>query len=93
MSEINEIRATLIGKVQGVGFRYFTKKTANALDLTGWVRNCEDGTVELCAQGPEDTLQTFMHQIEQAFPGASVDDLVLTWHAVETPYKHFEITF
>jgi acylphosphatase len=37
--------------VQGVGFRYFVEHAANALGLAGWVRNADDGSVEVCAQG------------------------------------------
>lgn len=93
MSDIKEIHAVLIGRVQGVGFRYFTQKTANALDLTGWVRNLEDGTVEVCAQGSEDQLNVFIHQLELAFQGAQVDDLVLTWRQPSEGFQTFRITF
>ena len=41
------------GRVQGVGFRYYAVMKANQLGLTGWVRNLEDGTVEMEAEGPE----------------------------------------
>ena len=39
------------GRVQGVGFRYFVQRAANALGLTGWVRNRDDGDVEVYAAG------------------------------------------
>jgi acylphosphatase len=39
------------GRVQGVGFRYFVEHTAHALGLTGWVRNLDDGDVEVYAAG------------------------------------------
>lgn len=39
------------GRVQGVGFRCFVEHTANALGLRGWVRNVDDGTVEVYALG------------------------------------------
>ncbi|MEO2783114.1 acylphosphatase [Ligilactobacillus ruminis] len=39
------------GKVQGVGFRYRSTMLANELGLTGWVKNLEDGTVEMQVQG------------------------------------------
>jgi acylphosphatase len=44
------------GTVQGVGFRYFVRDKAAALGLTGWVRNIEDGRVEVYAAGPADKL-------------------------------------
>jgi acylphosphatase len=39
------------GRVQGVGFRYFVEHAANALGLSGWVRNADDGSVEVYAAG------------------------------------------
>jgi acylphosphatase len=44
------------GTVQGVGFRYFVEGKANALRLSGWVRNLDDGRVEVYAVGPEPVL-------------------------------------
>lgn len=44
------------GKVQGVGFRYFVERTANELGLSGWVRNLDDGRVEVYAAGTKDQL-------------------------------------
>ena len=42
------------GRVQGVGFRYFVERAANELGLTGWVRNRDDGDVEVYATGDSD---------------------------------------
>jgi acylphosphatase len=39
------------GRVQGVGFRYFVEHSARALDIRGWVRNADDGSVEVYATG------------------------------------------
>jgi acylphosphatase len=44
------------GRVQGVGFRYFVERAANELGLTGWVRNRDDGDVEVYATGDSDGL-------------------------------------
>lgn len=51
------------GRVQGVGFRYFVWETAAAFDLTGWVRNNYDGTVEIEVQGNEKVLLKFIDKV------------------------------
>ena len=58
-------RYLLSGRVQGVGFRYFTQRTATQLGVVGWVRNCPDGTVEAVAQGSEEALQAFREHLQQ----------------------------
>ena len=55
---------TVIGWVQGVGFRYFVKYTASSFGLTGWVRNRDDGAVELEAQGDENALEALMEKLQ-----------------------------
>jgi acylphosphatase len=44
-------RYLVSGRVQGVGYRYFTQDAAEKLEMTGYVRNCEDGRVEILAMG------------------------------------------
>jgi acylphosphatase len=51
MPAIKAVRATVTGRVQGVGFRYTTVAEAQRRGLTGWVRNLTDGRVEVLAQG------------------------------------------
>lgn len=52
------------GKVQGVGFRFFTFTTAKLLNLTGWVRNCDNGTVKLEAQGSKNNITKLLHKLK-----------------------------
>ena len=54
---------TVKGRVQGVGYRYFVRQTAQSLSLTGWVRNCPDGDVEAQAQGGEQDLAVKLGQL------------------------------
>lgn len=60
------------GKVQGVGFRYATAVQARGAGLTGWVRNLEDGSVEILAEGPSDELNAFIQWCGQGPPTGTV---------------------
>jgi acylphosphatase len=64
------------GRVQGVGFRWFVDFEARQLGLSGWVRNREDGTVEVLAMGTEEQLAV-LHQKLQKGPRAARVDAVL----------------
>ena len=53
----NEARRWFVsGRVQGVGFRWFVEKTATGIGLRGWVRNEDDGRVQVYAVGTPDQL-------------------------------------
>ena len=52
MGESRSIRVRISGRVQGVSFRVWTERRATDLGLSGWVRNCEDGSVEAVFSGP-----------------------------------------
>jgi acylphosphatase len=53
------LRATVRGRVQGVGFRWFVQENARHLELSGWVRNATDGSVELEVEGNEAAIARF----------------------------------
>ena len=52
------------GRVQGVGFRYRSYYLANHLRLSGWVRNREDGTVEMEIEGPEESIDNLIQSLQ-----------------------------
>ncbi|HUO57011.1 MAG TPA: acylphosphatase [bacterium] len=84
-------RAVVQGRVQGVGFRYFTKSHADTLNLKGWVRNLRDGTVELEAHGPVETLERFMHLLESGPIGSRVEKIDFQWLQEAQELETFEI--
>ena len=53
------------GRVQGVGYRYFAEHTARALGISGWVRNDDDGTVQVYAAGSAEQLSEFAARLWQ----------------------------
>lgn len=60
------------GRVQGVGFRWWTRRTAESLGITGSVRNRSDGTVEVRAAGSEEALREFEERLREGPRSASV---------------------
>ncbi len=64
------------GRVQGVGFRWFVQREAGELGLRGWVRNTEDGEVEVVASGSEADLAELRASLRQGPRGARVDRLI-----------------
>ena len=80
------------GAVQGVGYRRFVEREAQALDLAGWVRNDPDGAVSGAAEGPEATLATFRARLALGPPFAAVERLDWSGQDVRSslPYP-FEI--
>lgn len=65
----------LTGRVQGVGFRWWTRKTAQRLGIEGTVRNRSDGSVEIHARGPGEAMDTFAKEIRSGPSSAAVRDL------------------
>jgi len=65
-------RFVVTGRVQGVGYRWWTVGTAKRLGLAGWVRNRRDGSVEIQAAGPADRLDALALACESGPPGARV---------------------
>lgn len=61
------------GRVQGVGFRWFVKRSADALGLAGWTRNLPDGRVRVAARGPKEALDALQSTLRKGPPLARVD--------------------
>lgn len=65
------------GKVQGVGFRYYTQKKARELGLHGFVKNMRDGSVYAEAEGTEEKMDEFVLWIHKGPVWARVDNVVI----------------
>jgi len=81
------------GIVQGVGFRYFTRRTAQSLDLSGWVRNLSDGTVEAVFEGPRTDVETALAALRQGPAGSRVDRLKIDHQDYQGNIEAFEVRF
>ena len=64
-----------MGRVQGIGYRWFVKETAAGHRLSGWVRNVADGSVEGEAQGPVPELDGFLKDLKTGRTGAGVEKM------------------
>lgn len=64
------------GRVQGVGFRWFVHREASELDLRGWVRNTEDGDVEIVASGSAEDLDELRRSLRKGPRGSRVDHVI-----------------
>jgi acylphosphatase len=69
-------RVEIRGQVQGVGFRWFARECARRLGVAGWVRNREDGCVEVAASGSDAAVAEFLLMLQDGPTGARVDAVV-----------------
>ena len=81
-----------VGRVQGVGFRFTTHRMANRHQLTGFVRNLPDGSVEMLAQGTAEDIDDCIQDIKEYYPGhireMNVDEI-----PPDPKHTDFRITF
>ena len=63
----------VVGKVQGVGFRWFVREQARRWGVRGWVRNLPDGSVEIAASGADESLAGLLAAVRRGPDGAAVD--------------------
>ena len=88
------VRVRVLGRVQGVGYRWFAARAARGLDLAGWVRNGMDGVVELAVAGPAGSVEQLLVELRRGPAQAvvravEVDDVTDDGPRLSTP---FEIT-
>jgi acylphosphatase len=87
----NRLHATVGGRVQGVSFRYFVVEQAEGLDLTGWVRNRWDGSVEVMAEGRHIQLEILMQALREGPPMARVANVEHEWLPFTGEFTGFQV--
>ena len=87
------LSARITGRVQGVGFRHFTRTTAQQHGLTGWVRNEPDGSVRLEAEGPQADLESLLDAVHSGPQSARVDSVDAEWKASTDTFNQFEVRY
>ena len=85
------LEATVRGRVQGVGFRYFVVREATSLGLTGWVANEADGSVRCVAEGRRDRLEELAGRLRDGPRSAIVEDVGLAWTGFRADFDRFGV--
>jgi acylphosphatase len=83
--------AVVEGRVQGVGFRWSTRREAERLGLVGTVRNRSDGAVVVAAEGRISHLEAFVEWLAVGPPAASVSSCHVTWREARGLSRRFEV--
>ena len=87
------LSAKVIGRVQGVGFRWWVRTAAERLGLTGWVMNAPDErSVELVAEGPGRSLDRLELLLHEGPPGSVIDRVEASRSPASGGYERFHIT-
>ena len=88
---MKRIHLVVKGDVQGVFFRDYVKKSA--IDLVGWVKNNNDGTVEVVAEGSEEELKKFLEKCREGPSSANVADIDVKWEDATGEFAEFSTIF
>jgi acylphosphatase len=88
-----EMYAVVTGKVQGVRYRTYVQESATELDLVGYVKNLNDGTVEVVAQGLPDTLKEFVEYLNEGSLLAKVESVSIDWRSARKTYLEFSVLY
>lgn len=91
MAQTEELLIHLFGRVQGVGLRQFLKKQADVFGVRGFVKNEQDGSVLVTAQGTRPSLDSFLHAARRGSPFSKVTSLSYAWRNPSQSYDSFGI--
>lgn len=90
---MRRLEAYISGVVQGVGFRYFTRKMAKESGVTGFVMNLNDGKVFLAAEGSDEQLEKFLSTIRQGPLHAIVKKVETVQREATGEFSNFTIRY
>ncbi|MDA8173212.1 MAG: acylphosphatase [Nitrospiraceae bacterium] len=92
-AQVARARVIFRGRVQGVFFRSFTQQTAAALDVSGFVKNLPDGSVEAVFEGAEPLVKETLNICRQGPPHASVEDMNIKWEPYSGEFRGFSVRY
>ncbi len=90
---MEQARAYIIisGMVQGVWFRAFVQRTAQAVGLTGWVKNMPDGSVEATIEGAKPAIEMVILECKKGPPSSRVQNVSVDWQEITGQFDSFTI--
>jgi acylphosphatase len=91
--DFERLQASVAGRVQGVGYRYFVRRCAHRLDLTGWVMNEPDRSVTVVAEGSPEALEQLVDALKEGPPGSRVDRVTASRSPATGSFAEFDVRF
>lgn len=90
---MKQLHLIVTGRVQGVGFRYFAQMKAHDHQITGWVRNRTDGTVEIVAEGEKQNIYHYLKHIQDGSPFSTVKAVKVDERDAVSNFHSFTIKY
>jgi acylphosphatase len=91
--DLARVNIVIKGLVQGVYFRATARQKAHKLNITGWVKNRWDGSVEILAEGEREKLQELIAWCHQGPSGAIVEEVEVDWQPFQDEFLDFTIAY
>ncbi len=90
---IVQLHALVSGQVQGVGFRWFVMKHARSMSISGWVKNLNNGKVEVKAEGLKTDLEDLLARLHQGPSYSRVTDVDFQWSKASGMPQGFDVGY
>ncbi|RLD11308.1 MAG: acylphosphatase [Chloroflexota bacterium] len=90
-NNLERLHATVEGRVQGVGFRYFVMRNAGILGLSGWARNRYNGDVEVIAEGERSRLEQLLKALHRGPSSSFVRSVDTRWEEATGEFMGFKV--
>ncbi|HID43955.1 MAG TPA: acylphosphatase [Archaeoglobaceae archaeon] len=90
---MQRVEVYVSGLVQGVGFRYFTRKMAKEIGVSGYVMNLRDGRVFIVAEGNDEQIEKFLSTIKQGPSFAIVKNIEVLQKGTTGEFSEFKIKY
>ena len=90
---LGRIYLRLFGRVQGVGYRFYTLSIAKSLGIKGYAKNLSDGSLEIVGEGELEKLAKFVDEVLKGPPFARVDDYIIRWEKYKGEFNGFIILY